>query len=207
MTLRRRALLALVGLVLARPPVLTLTEALTDADISRALAIASGGEAARVRFHAPYIIELSGPSVEQIEVVTEFRRFVLAAEEQVALGNWMAARGGYDQKGRTLKDILRPTTGQVLVKARIRFHPLNSYVDVPPLDIRVGEPSLLPLSVVRSANYALPAKEVGRPSPVTGAVIEAAFNAPSVGDRAWPVRVFSENEDLGGLNVDFSRLE
>ena len=41
----------------------------------------------------------------------------------------MMGRGGYDPKGRTLKDLLRPLAGQVSIRARLRFHPHNTYVD------------------------------------------------------------------------------
>ena len=57
-------------------------------------------------------------TIEQLEVITEFRRFVLAAEEELKGGNWMMGRGGYDQKGRSLKEILRPFAGQVSIRAR-----------------------------------------------------------------------------------------
>ena len=203
----RWALVAVAGFLLTRPPARAVTEVLSDADVSRAFAVANSSEDARSRFHAPYIVALSGPSLEQVEVITEFRRFVLAAEEQVRLGNWMAARGGYDQKGRTLKDTLKALTGQVTIRARVRFHPLNTYVGVPPIDILLGEPSLLALAVTRTPNFSLgPADDKSRPA-IMGAVVETAFNAPSIGDRLLAVRVVSAGEELGRVSVDFSRLE
>jgi hypothetical protein len=100
-----------------------LTEQLTDRDISSALAVATGPEAARTLFHAPYILPVKDATIEQLEVITEYRRFVLAAEDELKAGNWMMARGGYDPKGRSLKDLLKPSAGQVSIRARLRFHP------------------------------------------------------------------------------------
>ena len=87
------------------------------------------------------------PLIEHLDVITEFRRFVLAAEDQLKAGNWMMARGGYDPKGRTLKDLLRPRSGQVSIRARLRFHPQNNYTSLPAFDILLGEPTLLAIDV------------------------------------------------------------
>lgn len=207
MNVNRWALIVVSGVLLTRPPAMAITEVLMDADISRAFAIARSAEDVRSRFHAPYIMALSGPSLEQIEIITEFRRFVLAAEEQVRLGSWMAARGGYDQQGRTVKESLKASTGQVVIRARVRFHPLNAYIGVPPIDILLGEPSLLALGVSRTPNFSIgPPDNRSRPA-IMGAVIEASFNAPSVNDRVLAVRVVSEGQELGRFSVDFSRLE
>src|SRR5262245_40183762 len=101
-------LLAPAVIVLAMPlRGSAIIESLTDADISRALSLANGPAASRAAFHKPYIVTLDDPTIEQVDVITEFRRFVLAAEEQLEAGNWMMGRGSTDQKGRTLKDVLR----------------------------------------------------------------------------------------------------
>jgi hypothetical protein len=182
-------------------------ESLTDADISRALTLANGPAAARTAFHKPYITELDGPIIEQVEVITEFRRFVLAAEEQLEAGNWMMGRGSTDQKGRTLKDVLGKASGQLLVRARLRFHPMNSFVNLPPFDILLGEPTLLPIATTRVPNVT-PASADRRTRPIIhGATIETAFNAPSVNNRTLPVRIISAGDEIGRVVVDFSKLE
>jgi hypothetical protein len=184
-----------------------ITESLTDADISRALSLANGPAATRTAFHKPYIITLDGPTVEQIEVITEFRRFVMAAEEQLEAGNWTMGRGSTDQKGRTLKDVLRKSSGQLFVRARLRFHPLNSFVDLPPFDILLGEPTLLPIATTRVPNVT-PASTDRKTRPIFhGATIETAFNAPSVNNRTLPIRIISAGDEVGRAVVDFSRLE
>src|SRR5688572_28948603 len=146
----RSSLAAVVLLVLGHAHAAGVTEVLSDRDISYALTIANGSDATRVTFHTPYVLSVPDPMIEHLEVITEFRRFVLAAEEQLKLGNWMVARGGFDAKGRTLKDVLRPVSGQVSIRARLRFHPQNSYKSLPPFDVLVGQPTLLALNAIRT---------------------------------------------------------
>jgi len=183
--------------------------AVTDADIHRATVIATGTKEVRARFHAPYILPVSDPIVDRIDVITEFRRFVLASEEQAALGNWMVARGGHDAKRRTLKDILEPWRGQVAIRLSVRFHPQHRYSSLPPIDVLVGEPSFLALDVVRTPQMAplMSLKNDEKTSVMTGAVIETTFNAQSLEDRALPVRVVFDGKEIVRVTADFARLE
>lgn len=202
MTLRQWLLFGAGAFLVTTPRVAAINADLSDADIRRAIGIAVGPRTAGVRFHVPYILSVTDPLVERLEVITEFRRFVLASEEQTALGNWTAARGGYDMKGRTLKDILQGRRGQVSIKLRARFHPHHSYSFLPAIDILIGEPSFLALDVVRT-----PLLTDGSPASMTGAVIEAAFNAPSFHDRSLPVRIVMDGKELARVDVEFSKLE
>jgi hypothetical protein len=182
------------------------TETLDERDIARALNIANSGETARVAFHAPYVLVPGEPTIEQLEVITEFRRFVLAAEEQLKAGNWMLGRGGFDQKGRSLKDLLRPSAGQVSVRARLRFHPQNTYVEMPPADILLGDPTLLPISTTRTP-HVFPVAEPGAREVFSGTTAETYFNAPSIADRVLAVRIVFDGRELARVPVDFSRFE
>jgi len=187
-------------------PVGAITEKVTDQDIARAFNLANSGDAQRASFHAAYIVPIVDPLIEQLEVITEFRRFVLAAEEEIKGGNWVLGRGGYDSKGRSLKDLLRPMTGQVTVRARLRFHPLNNYYVVPPVDIFLGDPTLLPLNATRTPSYA-PKSEPGSPLVILGAIVDISFNAPTIDDRVLPVRVLLDGAEVARAQVDFSRFE
>ncbi len=194
--------------MLAAPSVevAAITEKLTDQDIARAFNLANSGDAQRARFHAPYIVQIADPLIEQLEVISEFRRFVLAAEEEIKGGNWVLGRGGYDSKGRSLKDLLRPMTGQVTVRARLRFHPLNNYYVVPPVDIFLGDPTLLPLSATRTPSYA-PKSKPGNVLVILGATVDISFNAPTIEDRVLPIRIMMEGTEVARAQVDFSRFE
>jgi hypothetical protein len=201
-----RQWLWVIALWLAPPTLSAVTEQVTDRDISNALNLANGRDAPRALFHAPYIVPLQDTTIEQLEVITEFRRFVLAAEEELKAGNWMLGRGGYDQKGRSLKDILRPFAGQVSIRARLRFHPQNAYVSLPAFDIMLGEPTLLAVQAIRTPHMTVASGERFREI-IHGATIETSFNALSIEDRVLPIRVVSEGKDLARATVDFSRLE
>lgn len=205
-TLLTLALVA-AGLVLARVPVAALTEVLTDRDIAYALNIANGSEGTRTLFHSAYIVAVDDATIEHLDVVTEFRRFVLAAEDQLKAGNWMMGRGGYDPKGRTLRDVLRPLEGQVSIRARLRFHPHNSYITLPAFDILLGEPTLLAINATRTPAITPATGEPGTRDVITGATIEVFYNAPTIHDRILPIRLLLEGKELTRVSVDFSRIQ
>ena len=184
-----------------------LTQVMTDPDITRAFAVANGSESARAAFHAAYAVDVADPVIEHLEVITEFRRFVLAAEDQLKAGNWMMARGGFDPKGRTLKDVLRPLSGQVSIRARLRFHPQNNYVTLPAFDILLGEPTLLPINALRTPHITPATGEPGTRDLISGATIEIFYNAPTVDDKVLPVRVLSEGREQARVSVDFARIQ
>ena len=206
--------IALAAFVLAVPPAGAVIEQPTDGDFARALNLAGSSESIRAQFHAPYIVPFKDATVEQLEVITELRRLVLAAEEQLQAGNWMLGRGGFDQKGRTLKDLLKPLSGQVSIRARLRFHPHNSYVALPAFDILLGEPTLVAEQTMRTPLIS-PASREGKPVSgdgkprdfIYGATIETTFDARSINDRMLPVRLVSEGKELARAVVDFSRID
>ena len=207
MNVGRLLSLSVVTLLCVHAPVAAVTEVMTERDVADALAIANSSDATRALFHAPYVVAIDNPLIERLEVITEFRRFVLAAEDQLKAGNWMMARGGFDPKGRTLKDLLNPLSGQVSIRARLRFHPQNNYVALPAFDILLGEPTLLAINATRAAHTTPAAGEPGTRDVITGATIEVFYNAPTIADRALPVRLVSENKESVRASVDFSRLQ
>ena len=207
----KSALLTMTGvataLLLAGAPVAAVTEVLTERDYAYAISIANGSEATRTLFHTPYTLVVNEPTIEHVEVVTELRRFVLAAEDQLKAGNWMMARGGFDPKGRTLKDLLRPLEGQVSIRARLRFHPQNSYIVLPAFDILLGDPTLLAINAIRTPHITRASGEPGTRDIIDGATIEVFYNAPTVDDRTLPIRMLLEGKELTRVSVDFSRLQ
>jgi hypothetical protein len=199
--------LVAAALLLAQAPLAAVIEAMTERDIAHALNVANGSDATRALFHAPYVVVIDDPAIEHLEAITEFRRFVLAAENQLKAGNWMMARGGFDAKGRTVKDLLRPLGGQVSVRARLRFHPQNNYVTLPAFDILLGEPTLLPINAIRTPHVVPASGEPGSRDVITGATIEMFYNAPTIGDRALPVRLLLEGKELARATFDFARVQ
>ena len=199
--------LVVAALVAAVPPLGAVIEQPTDRDFANALNLANSSESIRAHFHAPYVVPLKDATVEQFDVITEFRRLVIAAEEQLQAGNWMLGRGGFDQKGRTLKDLLKPFAGQVSIRVRLRFHPHNSYVTLPAFDILLGEPTLVAEQTTRTP-LIVPASGDGNLRDfIYGATIETSFDARSINDRILPVRIVSEGKELARTTVDFSRFD
>jgi hypothetical protein len=206
MNIARSLPLIAAALLLSRAPAAAVTDVLTERDIAHALSIANGSEASRALFHAPYLVAVDDPLIEHLEIVTEFRRFVLAAEEQLKRGNWMMARGGFDQKGQTINDVLQPLAGQVSLRARLRFHPQNNYVTLPAFDILLGEPTLLAIDTIRTSHVTRATGEPGTRDVINGATIEVFYNAPTIGDRALPVRLLFESTEIARVSMDFSRV-
>src|SRR4029453_13793342 len=178
-----------------------ITEVMTDADITRAFSVANGSESARAAFHAAYVVDVADAVIEHLEVITEFRRFVLAAEDQLKGGNWMVARGGFDPRGRTLNDVVRPFSGQVSIRARLRFHPQNNYVTLPAFDILLGDPTLLPINAVRTPDPPPATSKPGAPGGLNRATIGIFYNAPTVDDRVLPVRILSDGKEQTRVSV------
>lgn len=195
------------ALLLISAPLTAVTEVLTEREIAQALSIANGSDATRALFHAPYVIAVDHQVIERLEIVTEFRRLELAAEAQLKAGNWMVARGGFDAKGRTLKDLLAPLVGQVSLRATLRFHPQNDYAAMPAFDILLGEPTLLAINAVRTSHTTPATGEKGTRDVIHGATVEVFYNAPTIADRVLPVRMMFEGREIARVTVDFSRIE
>lgn len=198
--------LSMAVLLAGQPRMSAIDVDVTLGDVQRAIAIAVGPESARARFHAPYRVPVNDSTVQDVEVITEFRRFVMASEEQLLLGNWMLARGGFDSQGRTLRDMLKDLHGQVSIRTSLRFHPHHSYPDIPLIETTISEPSFLPVDVIRTPIWSNASDVVG-PVPLSGAIIETFFNAPSFHDRTLPLRIVFEGKELVRATVDFSRLD
>ena len=203
----RWPLLVAAAFLFAQAPIAAVTEVMTEqrhrAGAERRQRIGRDPRTASMR---PTTSRSTTPVIEHLEIITEFRRFVLAAEDQLKAGNWMMARGGYDPKGRTLRDLLRPLGGQVSIRARLRFHPQNNYVTLPAFDILLGDPTLLAINALRTPHITPATGEPGTRDVINGATIEVFYNAPTIDDRLLPVRLISEGKEIARVSVDFSRV-
>ena len=156
----------------------------------------------RGAFHRTYVVPVVAPPLRKISVVTEFRRVVLAAEEQLRLGNRLFGL-------REATEAVAPWRGRLQVIAELQYHPQNNYISVPPIDVLVwpqderrGANPLIPLSTERVPAYGYsfdttlpddwqtwwpfqPVMLPGPPGsqPLTGAWIQATFDAREIGPR------------------------
>ena len=176
--------------------------AITPEDIDRALTIARSREVERERFHAPYIQRVNTPFLERVEVVTEFRRVVLLAEEQAARGDRFFA---YSVTRAT--DALQVWRRRVAVVARVRFHPQNNYVDAPPVTIGLSGNDGALIGIKREAILALPPGRTGEFVPVTGAVVEGVFEAEALGQSMRDFVIELEGQELGRVTFDFAKID
>jgi hypothetical protein len=81
----------------------------------------------RRAFHDRYI-RTPGGTVTRISLVSEYRRVVLRTEERIRLGN-------RNYTVRQMTDELDPWRGQLEVIVDLTFHPQNTYVGVPLIDV------------------------------------------------------------------------
>ena len=192
--------LALAIALVAVPRLGALDVALSQEDIERALAMARGSEAERTRFHSRYLFSINDATVTQLEVITEFRRFVITAEERLRQGDWMFAQGT-----RAAETLLAPRRGQMTIVARLRFNPLNVYVSVPAFEISLG---VQPLDTRTTAQYAPPMSgQKNTTTSLVGALLETDFAAAAVGQMARPVSVRLNDKELARAMIDFAHIE
>jgi hypothetical protein len=139
------------------------------------------------KFHQPYRLDVSRAPVDYVEVVTPFRRIVLAAQARARAGD---RRWGQ----REAIELEAAAPGQVDLYAELTFHPLNTFVLVPAYRIWIALPSggvmqprngssmprygarvdggLVPYTPTPLPGGAIP----GRSEPMLGATILASFD-------------------------------
>lgn len=175
----------------------------TSSDVERALKLAQAREPQRAEFHKPYVVRPDNAVFEQLDVITEYRRYVLTAEEELRKGNWLFAQSVKDAQER-----LKPWRERLTLTVGLRFHPQNVLIGVPPYEITLGNPALAPLELTRTPVYALLS---GRPgdvnAPLIGATLEAVFTSSAIGQAVRPVVVSLEHKPQASVPIDFSRLE
>ena len=82
----------------------------------------------RVRFHAPYRIQIGKVPVDWVDIITPFRRVVLEAETQTRNGSRLFGQ-------REALAALRPDPERVNLVVELTFHPLNRFTRVPAYDV------------------------------------------------------------------------
>ncbi len=204
----RRELVLLMALLVPWP-VAAVNGSLTPSDTQRALTVAGGTEAARGKFHAPYVLEVTHRLVRGLEVLTEFRRTVTAAENARTRGDWAVAHGARSLGGRGVEDTVKPWRKKVTIIATLQFDPMHTYVTVPNCEVMMGGmPVLASLDRRTIPLSSLPYSSRGVvTTSLVGATIEADFDADAVGQTTRSAVVMCEGRDVVRVEIDFSRLE
>ena len=165
---------------------------LDPAAISQAISLGQTSIAGDVtRFHQPYRLDVSRAPVDYVEVVTPYRRIVLAAQARARAGD---RRWGQ----RQAIELEAASPGQVDLYAELTFHPLNSLVMVPLYRIRILLPTgalMEPRNTSSMPRYGprvdgglvpytpapLPGSAVlGRSQPMLGATIVGSFDGATL---------------------------
>jgi hypothetical protein len=203
-----------IGLALAVLTVLATARAArpfeTDigrAAIDRAIALGQSGDATSLaRFNDPYTIALGGPLLVRLEVLTEFRRVVLAAREHAQFGelSWGAEEAAA---------MLRPFRRTVTLTLYVTLPPQNTYRSMPRFDIVLyrrpgsGTGRVEPIERMETPRYVS-----GQPappgSPILGGSIEAVFSARDIDPRGvYLAGILEAGRELRRVEVDFGRVE
>jgi hypothetical protein len=189
---------------------------LTPRDVDEAILIGQsrvGSE--RARFHASYRFPVARAPIDYIEVITPFRRIVLAAEAKIQAGD----RGFGQRQGL---ELAAASHGQFEFQVELTFHPLNTYVLVPAFEVWMvrGGMRVDPASLDRQPRYGArleglpptvsqPAAGIrpGATQPMLGATLLARF-APETIDAMGPsdLVISQEGKELARLRIDLGKL-
>jgi hypothetical protein len=201
----RIARLAIIAALAAasRAPALTLH--LTPADMQRALTLARWPtpDRERARFHQRYLFAVNGPTVDYftvrtVEVITEFRRLELIAEEHARINDTFG-RAGLGEA----EEALRPWRGRLSIVVSLAFDPTRYITGVPPVDMVLEGPTLIaPLETTRGGVYGTGARPV-----LIGCRIESTFDANAIGQELRPVFIHRNGSPIARPPIDFSKLE
>lgn len=172
-------------------------------------------ESVRVRYHQPYRIDVSRPPVDYVDLVTPFRRVVLAAEERMRQGD---RRFGQ----REALGLLKEQRGQVMVFIELTFHPLNTYVGVPAYVVTLTnagsaervhavDMQRIPRFRPRLAGTPLPFPQTpvlpSAGQPVLGGTLVAGFDSGRLNTGAvYDVVIEESGKELARASVDLGKL-
>jgi len=181
---------------------------LTPQDLQRATELARWPhtDAERAQFHKRYTMAINGPTVEyfaveNIEVMTPFRRMELIAEEHARI-NDLFARGGV----RDAELALRPWRDQLSIVARLRFDLTKLLPGVPDLEIALEGPNPVVPTSTSSSRIEI-AIDNGNRTQLVGALVEAVFDVQAVGQTKGPVVIRWNGKEIGRVAVDFAAME
>ncbi len=175
---------------------------ISDQSLKRAIELGRGDERTLAAFHRRYVVPLPNEEIREIEVVTEFRRAVLAVEERRAL----AERLPETAELRRLRQIVEPFRNRVSILARARYSPQTALVTVPQYQITIapgaGGSEIRPLDVRRTPQYVL-----GSATQLYGTDVEAIFDVAALARIRGRVVVRLPQRDLGAATIDFTSID
>jgi hypothetical protein len=160
------------------------------------------------RFHARYIDLPGGPKVARLEIVTEFRRAVLFAEER-------SRQGDFTWTATTIERALAPHRGRLSIVVEIRLPPVNILVRPPTYaaalstrddgsDVEPKSGGIRPIDTRTTPIFPPGVSEPG--TPMQGARFELDFDGRALDPNGrYVLIVFEEETRLDPMTIDLSR--
>jgi hypothetical protein len=184
--------------------------------VDEALTLARTGTAAvRARFHEAYRIPVSRAPVDYIEVVSPFRRIVLAAQQRAAAGDRSFGQ-------RQALELVRSSADRLDLHVEMTFDPRNTLVGVPEYEVMLTDERgrvLPPAGIDRLSRWtprfeglpqAIPGPGVpGAPrgQPLVGATVIARFDLERMDPEGrYELTLAERNERRAQVRVDLSLL-
>jgi hypothetical protein len=170
----------------------------------------------RDAFHAPYRLAVNVPPIDYIDIVTPFRRVVLAAEQRMRLGERSLSQ-------RQVMELLATTPGLIEVAVQLTFHPMHALVRVPDYQVRLLSPAgkpieprsidLVPRFGPRLDNMPVPLPGVPTngaartAQPMLGGSVVAAFDGTTLDVKiVYQVAVLEQGKELARTRLELTKL-
>ena len=206
MSLRAALGVATVSMLASGATVSAIITPLMRADLERATGLARWprSDADRARFHRPYVIALAGVSsdffsVESVEIITEFRRLELIAEEHARLNDNFARAGVGDAEAA-----IRPWQGLVWISARLDLTNRTYAGEAPDVGMVIGgtndQRPVAPTTARVISRH-------GSEGELIGWTADAAFAAPPLKNRRVPILIRFNGRELARFRIDFAQLD
>lgn len=212
----RRSVPVLAYVVLSLAALRAAQTTLSLREIDEAILIGQTRIAAdRARFHTLYRFPISQAPVDYVDVITPFRRVVLAADERAQIGDRSFGQ-------RQAVDLLKTADGRVDFLVELTFHPLNTFIGVPAYDVvllRSGQP-VLPVSIDRQPRFgarvdglpsaapvATPRLGPGPAQPMLGGTIITRFAGDALDTAgAMDLLISDQGKALARVRIDLGKL-
>jgi hypothetical protein len=212
----RRRVLPVVLLLLAAALPHAAQRTLSLSEVEEALRTGQTRIAAdRARFHTAYRVIAGQPPVDYVEVVTPFRRVVLAAEQRAQVGDRSFGQ-------RQALQLLTEADGQFDFAVDLTLHPLNTFISMPAYDVVLmkGSARMAPASLDRQPRFGarveglpppipVPAGQIpgGISQPILGGTVTARFTGEDIDPEGSMDLVVSEGDkELARVTIDLGRL-
>jgi hypothetical protein len=167
------------------------------------------------RFHAPYRLAVGRAPVDYVDVVTPFRRVVLAAERRMRLGDRSFGQ-------RQALELMAAAPEQLDLLIELTFHPMNAYVGVPDYEVTLTPPGgqpVRPRALDRVPRFgprvdgtpvptpAQPGAPIPRGSePMLGGTVIASFDGRPLAATAYDVMVWEKGKEIARARLPLSAI-